>query len=68
MLNAETLGIVNRILGMKCILYKSFCTCNKKLLAITGEPEVQLNETINYNEHFDWRWAQGRFGFGIFGM
>ncbi|CAG2214311.1 DUOXA1 [Mytilus edulis] len=31
-----------------------------------GEPEIQLNETINYNEHFDWRWEQGRFGFGIF--
>lgn len=34
----------------------------------SGEPEIQLNETINYNEHFDWRWEQGRFGFGIFGI
>ncbi|XP_048744080.1 dual oxidase maturation factor 1-like isoform X2 [Ostrea edulis] len=25
-----------------------------------------FNETINYNEHFDWRWEQGRLGFGIF--
>ena len=37
-------------------------------MLIVGEPESQLNETINYNEHFDWRWEQGRFGFGIFGM
>lgn len=22
------------------------------------------NERINYNEHFSWEWAQGRFGFG----
>lgn len=35
-------------------------------ITLKGEPIVQLNETINYNEHFDWRWEQGRFGFGIF--
>ncbi|XP_076075078.1 dual oxidase maturation factor 1-like [Mytilus galloprovincialis] len=35
-------------------------------ITMKGEPEIQLNETINYNEHFDWRWEQGRFGFGIF--
>ena len=35
-------------------------------ITLKGEPEIQLNETINYNEHFDWRWEQGRFGFGIF--
>ncbi|KAK3090918.1 hypothetical protein FSP39_015718 [Pinctada imbricata] len=28
--------------------------------------EKLLNETIFYNENFDWRWEQGRFGFGIF--
>lgn len=33
----------------------------------TGEPEKQLNETINYNEHFSWEWRQGRPGFGPFG-
>ncbi|XP_021359872.1 dual oxidase maturation factor 1-like [Mizuhopecten yessoensis] len=39
-------------------------------ITLKGTPEIQsvdnLNETINYNEHFDWRWEQGRFGFGIF--
>jgi len=23
-----------------------------------------MHEIINYNEHFSWEWAQGRFGFG----
>lgn len=36
-------------------------------LYFTGTPEKQLNETINYNEHFSWEWEQGRLGFGPFG-
>lgn len=39
-------------------------------ITLKGIPEIQsvdnINETINYNEHFDWRWTQGRLGFGIF--
>ena len=37
------------------------------MLQCAGEPEKQLNETINYNEHFSWEWRQGRLGFGPFG-
>ena len=37
------------------------------MLRCAGEPEKQLNETINYNEHFSWEWRQGRLGFGPFG-
>ncbi|KAK7493337.1 hypothetical protein BaRGS_00015463, partial [Batillaria attramentaria] len=33
-------------------------------VTLKGEPEYQLNETINYNEHFSWEWRQGRLGFG----
>lgn len=33
-------------------------------ITLRGTPEVQLNETIDYNERFRWDWAQGRFGFG----
>ncbi|ESO84747.1 hypothetical protein LOTGIDRAFT_131685 [Lottia gigantea] len=32
-------------------------------ITLKGVPEQQLNETINYNEHFSWRWRQGRLGF-----
>lgn len=32
-----------------------------------GKNRGPFNETINYNENFDWRWEQGRLGFGIFG-
>ena len=39
-----------------------------KIFAADKTSEKLLNETINYNENFDWRWEQGRFGFGIFGM
>lgn len=35
-------------------------------VTLEGEPHEQLNETINYNEHFSWEWRQGRFGFGPF--
>ncbi|KAK7111587.1 dual oxidase maturation factor 1-like [Littorina saxatilis] len=35
-------------------------------VTLKGEPEHQLNETINYNEHFSWEWRQGRLGFGPF--
>ncbi|KAK7111588.1 dual oxidase maturation factor 1-like [Littorina saxatilis] len=35
-------------------------------VTLKGEPEQQLNETINYNEHFSWEWRQGRLGFGPF--
>ncbi|PVD38821.1 hypothetical protein C0Q70_01444 [Pomacea canaliculata] len=35
-------------------------------VTLKGEPEKQLNETINYNEHFSWEWRQGRPGFGPF--
>ncbi|XP_062591374.1 dual oxidase maturation factor 1-like [Saccostrea cucullata] len=35
-------------------------------LKAEGENRGPFNETINYNENFDWRWEQGRFGFGIF--
>ncbi|XP_064610139.1 dual oxidase maturation factor 1-like [Liolophura sinensis] len=35
-------------------------------ITLKGEPEQQLNETINYNEHFSWEWGQGRIGFGPF--
>ncbi|XP_061171546.1 dual oxidase maturation factor 1-like isoform X2 [Saccostrea echinata] len=35
-------------------------------LKAEGENRGPFNETINYNEHFDWRWEQGRIGFGIF--
>ncbi|XP_046554506.1 dual oxidase maturation factor 1-like [Haliotis rubra] len=35
-------------------------------ITLKGEPEMQLNETINYNEHFSWEWRQGRLGFGPF--
>ncbi|XP_062605745.1 dual oxidase maturation factor 1-like isoform X1 [Saccostrea cucullata] len=35
-------------------------------LKAEGENRGPFNETINYNEHFDWRWEQGRLGFGIF--
>lgn len=35
-------------------------------ITLKGEPERQLNETINYNEHFSWEWRQGRMGFGPF--
>ncbi|KAL3875857.1 hypothetical protein ACJMK2_033768 [Sinanodonta woodiana] len=33
-------------------------------ITLKGKPEHQLNETINYNEHFSWEGAQGRFGYG----
>ncbi|XP_052265458.1 dual oxidase maturation factor 1-like [Dreissena polymorpha] len=33
-------------------------------ITLKGTPETQLNETINYNEHFGWEWDQGRLGFG----
>lgn len=35
-------------------------------LKADAESQRRLNETINYNEHYDWRWRQGRFGFGPF--
>lgn len=35
-------------------------------ITLKGEPEHQLNETINYNEEFSWSWRQGRLGFGPF--
>lgn len=35
-------------------------------ITLKGTPEQQLNETINYNEHFSWEWEQGRLGFGPF--
>ncbi|XP_060567555.1 dual oxidase maturation factor 1-like isoform X2 [Ruditapes philippinarum] len=35
-------------------------------ITLKGTPEKQLNETINYNEHFSWEWEQGRLGFGPF--
>ncbi|KAL4239492.1 regulation of thyroid hormone proteinration [Mactra antiquata] len=35
-------------------------------ITLKGAPEKQLNETINYNEHFSWEWEQGRLGFGPF--
>ncbi|XP_052769782.1 dual oxidase maturation factor 1-like isoform X2 [Mya arenaria] len=35
-------------------------------ITLKGDPEHQLNETINYNEHFGWEWEQGRLGFGPF--
>ncbi|XP_052704329.1 dual oxidase maturation factor 1-like [Crassostrea angulata] len=35
-------------------------------LKAEGEDRGPFNETINYNENFDWRWEQGRLGFGIF--
>ncbi|XP_053392423.1 dual oxidase maturation factor 1-like [Mercenaria mercenaria] len=35
-------------------------------VTLKGEPVEQLNETINYNEHFSWSWRQGRIGFGPF--
>ncbi|KAK6169115.1 hypothetical protein SNE40_020229 [Patella caerulea] len=35
-------------------------------ITLKGVPENQLNETINYNEHFSWQWRQGRLGFGPF--
>lgn len=35
-------------------------------VTLKGEPVHQLNETINYNEHFSWTWHQGRLGFGPF--
>ena len=38
------------------------------MIILLGEPEHQLNETINYNEEFSWSWRQGRLGFGPFGM
>lgn len=33
-------------------------------ITLKGVPEQQINETINYNEHFSWEWRQGRLGFG----
>ncbi|KAL3875859.1 hypothetical protein ACJMK2_033770 [Sinanodonta woodiana] len=33
-------------------------------ITLKGKPEHQLNETINYNEHFSWVGGQGRFGYG----
>ncbi|KAK3608265.1 hypothetical protein CHS0354_007293 [Potamilus streckersoni] len=33
-------------------------------ITLKGKPEHQLNETINYNEHFSWEGTQGRFGYG----
>nr|XP_022340089.1 dual oxidase maturation factor 1-like isoform X1 [Crassostrea virginica]XP_022340090.1 dual oxidase maturation factor 1-like isoform X1 [Crassostrea virginica] len=35
-------------------------------LKADGKNRGPFNETINYNENFDWRWEQGRLGFGIF--
>lgn len=29
-----------------------------------GDPPVQFNETIVYNEHLSWMWDQGRPGYG----
>lgn len=39
-------------------------------MILSGNPDMKKeksalqNERINYNEHFSWEWAQGRFGFG----
>ncbi|KAH3869203.1 dual oxidase maturation factor 1-like isoform X1 [Dreissena polymorpha] len=33
-------------------------------ITLKGTPETQLNETINYNEHFSWEWDRGCVGFG----
>ncbi|KAL4240764.1 hypothetical protein ACF0H5_001553 [Mactra antiquata] len=35
-------------------------------ITLKGTPVHQLNETINYNEHFGWSWRQGRNFFGPF--
>ncbi|XP_002732268.1 dual oxidase maturation factor 1-like [Saccoglossus kowalevskii] len=37
-------------------------------ITVKGEPEKQIDETINYNERFGWSdgWNQGRLGFGPF--
>ena len=47
------------------VIIHLFCQLKSLLAADGGRP--YFNETINYNEHFDWRWEQGRLGFGIFG-
>jgi len=33
-------------------------------VTLVGDPLVQFNETINYNEFLNWAWDQGRVGFG----
>jgi len=36
-------------------------------VTLVGIPIQQQNETINYNEHFNWEWMQGRHSFGPYG-
>jgi len=36
-------------------------------VTLVGDPIVQWNETINYNEFLSWEWDQGRPGFGVQG-
>jgi len=36
-------------------------------VTLLGEPEQQLNQTINYNEEFSWEWQQGIVGHGPYG-
>jgi len=36
-------------------------------VTLVGNPIKQQNETINYNEHFNWEWMQGRHSFGPYG-
>ncbi len=34
------------------------------IFIVVGDPLVQFNETINYNEFLCWEWDQGRAGYG----
>jgi len=36
-------------------------------VTLVGIPIQQQNETINYNDHFNWEWMQGRHSFGMYG-
>jgi len=36
-------------------------------VTLVGIPIQMGNETINYNDHFNWEWMQGRHSFGMYG-
>ena len=37
-------------------------------ITLIGNPINQHNDTIDFNEYFDWTWSQGKPGFGYDGL
>lgn len=37
-------------------------------ITLIGNPINQHNDTIDFNEYFDWTWSQGKSGFGYDGL